>query len=76
MPDTTLLTPEVAQVIFSTIFAFVKDQFSGLAIILGAILGLIIAAALINNATHGELSVRYNRAKFAYGRKYKGWSDL
>lgn len=53
--DTTLLDATVAGSIFTNMFSVVTDNFAGVAILLGAVAGLGLAAAMINGARKGKL---------------------
>lgn len=59
MPDsTTLLDASVAGQIFSTMWGVLADNFAGVAILLGAIIGMKIFARLTNGAAKsGKVSV-------------------
>lgn len=55
--DFTLLDTATAGSIFSNMFSVVTDNFAGVAILLGAMAGLGIAAKLINGAKKGKVRV-------------------
>ena len=54
-PNTALLTPEVATNIFSSMWGVVSANFAGVAVLLGSVAGLMIAAKLINGARKGKV---------------------
>lgn len=55
--DFTLLDATTAGSIFSNMWSVVSDNFAGVAILLGAVAGLVIAAKLINGAKKGKVRV-------------------
>lgn len=55
--DYTLLDATTAGAIFSNMWSVVSDNFAGVAILLGAVAGLVIAAKLINGAKKGKVRV-------------------
>jgi len=55
--DTTLLDATTAGQIFSSMWGVVSDNFAGVAILLGAVAGLVISAKLINGAKKGKVRV-------------------
>lgn len=55
--NTALLTPEVATNIFSSMWGVVSANFAGVAVLLGSVAGLMIAAKLINGARKGKVRV-------------------
>ncbi len=55
--DFTLLTPVIAQSIFGNIWTVVSDNFAGVAVLLGLVAGLVVAAKLINGAKKGKVRV-------------------
>lgn len=55
--DYTLLNASTAGAIFSNMWNVVTDNFAGVAILLGAVAGLVIAAKLINGAKKGKVRV-------------------
>lgn len=55
--NTVLLTPEVAGNIFSSMWGVVSSNFAGVAVLLGSVAGLMIAAKLINGARKGKVRV-------------------
>lgn len=55
--DYTLLDAATAGAVFSNMWAVVTDNFAGVAILLGAVAGLVIAAKLINGAKKGKVRV-------------------
>lgn len=55
--DYTLLDATTAGAIFSNMWNVVTDNFAGVAILLGAVAGLVIAAKLINGAKKGKVRV-------------------
>jgi len=55
--DLTLLDATTAGSIFSNMWGVVSDNFAGVAILLGAVAGLVIAAKLINGAKKGKVRV-------------------
>lgn len=55
--DYTLLDAATAGSVFSNMWAVVTDNFAGVAILLGAVAGLAIAAKLINGAKKGKVRV-------------------
>lgn len=55
--DYTLLDATTAGTIFSNMWNVVTDNFAGVAILLGAVAGLVIAAKLINGAKKGKVRV-------------------
>lgn len=55
--DYTLLDATTAGSIFSNMWSVVSDNFAGVAILLGAVAGLVIAAKLINGAKKGKVRV-------------------
>lgn len=54
---TALLTPEVAGNIFKAMWDVVSANFAGVAVLLGSVAGLMIAAKLINGARRGKVRV-------------------
>ena len=56
-PNTALLTPEVAGNIFTSMWGVVSANFAGVAVLLGSVAGLMIAAKLINGAKKGKVRV-------------------
>ncbi len=57
MADKTLLTAEVAGNIFTSMWSVVSANFAGVAVLLGSVAGLMIAAKLINGARKGKVRV-------------------
>ena len=55
--DFTLLDAATAGAIFTNMWNVVTDNFAGVAILLGAVAGLVIAAKLINGAKKGKVRV-------------------
>jgi len=55
--DYTLLDATTAGAIFTNMWSVVSDNFAGVAILLGAVAGLVIAAKLINGAKKGKVRV-------------------
>ena len=55
--DFTLLDAATAGSIFSNMWGVITDNFAGVAILLGAIAGVGIAAKLINGAKKGRVKV-------------------
>lgn len=55
--DTTLLDATTAGSIFTSMWGVVTDNFAGVAVLLGAVVGLSIAAKLINGAKKGKVKV-------------------
>jgi len=55
--DYILLDATTAGSIFSNMWSVVSDNFAGVAILLGAVAGLVIAAKLINGAKKGKVRV-------------------
>lgn len=55
--STALLTPEVAGSIFKSMWDVVAANFSGVAVLLGSVAGLMVAAKLINGARKGRVRV-------------------
>lgn len=55
--DYTLIDATIAGDIFTTMFSVVTDNFAGVAVLLGAIAGLGLAARLINGAKKGKVKV-------------------
>jgi len=53
--ETPLFTPTVAQNIFDGMYSVVSANFAGVAVLLGAVAGLGILAALINGARKGKV---------------------
>lgn len=54
---TALLTPSVAGDIFKSMWDVVSANFAGVAVLLGSVAGLMIAAKLINGARRGKVRV-------------------
>lgn len=55
--STALLTPEVAGSIFKSMWDVVAANFAGVAVLLGSVAGLMVAAKLINGARKGRVRV-------------------
>lgn len=55
--DYTLLDATVAGSIFTNMWSVITDNFAGVAVLLGAVAGLAIAAKLINGAKKGRVRV-------------------
>lgn len=55
--DKTLLDISTANSIFSNVWSVVEANFAGVAVLLGAMVGLTIAAKLINGAKKGKVRV-------------------
>ena len=55
--NSALLTPEVAGNIFTSMWSVISANFAGVAVLLGSVAGLMLAAKLINGAKKGKVRV-------------------
>lgn len=55
--DFTLLDAATAGAVFTNMWGVVTDNFAGVAILLGAVAGLGVAARLINGAKKGKVKI-------------------